>query len=330
MEFDHPVPPMAEPPTNQRPFEGAPSHAAGLGGEEPTRRFYAVATMIAVPVFFVIFAMIARFALPDPAGRPVGIGAAVLALLFAVLFVRIPYVAIVSPDGSLTFKALTRTQETSVSRISRIGLSTGARGASSWIFQFDGSTARLGDIGGRALALYLVNLDPTIDAPSRIRRIADDNLRIGPWDSGIASAPQGVTVKQSERKPFVAPLAIILGLSAAVVIFFVVGHSLPRGPNVRLTTTQCTITSGGGQGYWTGTLDPLGPISQNSEVVVSWQRAGVTLWYGEVNVSAPIPENQTTPLAVHVYAQTPTPGSGAPSCSPVFKYDESPGLSGNK
>jgi hypothetical protein len=162
IKFDQPVPPMAEPPTNEHPLEAAPAHAADLGG---TTRFYAVASIVAVPVFVVIFAMIARFALPDPSGRPVGIGAAVLALLLAVLFLRTPYVAIVSPDGSLTFKALTRTSETSISRISRIGLSTGARGASSWIFQFDGSTARLGDIGGRALARYVIDRNPTVEYP---------------------------------------------------------------------------------------------------------------------------------------------------------------------
>jgi hypothetical protein len=165
IKFDQPVPPMAEPPTNQHLLVAPPSHAAVSGAEGPHRRFYAVASIVAIPVFVGIFAVIARFALPDPSGRPIGIGAAVLALLFAVLFLRTPHVAIVSPDGSLTFKALTLTRETSVSRISRIGLSTGARGASSWTFQFDGSTARLGDIGGRALARYVIDRNPAVEYP---------------------------------------------------------------------------------------------------------------------------------------------------------------------
>jgi hypothetical protein len=165
IKFDQPAPPIAEPPTNQHPLEAAPSHAAGLGGEEPNRRFYAVLMIVGVPVFVGIFVMIARSALPDPAGRPIGIGAAALALLLALVFLRTPYVAIVSPDGSLTFKALTRTKETSISRISRIELSTGANGASSCIFQFDGSTARLSDIGGSALARYVIDRNPAVEYP---------------------------------------------------------------------------------------------------------------------------------------------------------------------
>jgi hypothetical protein len=326
IKFEQPVAPIAEPPAKQGFLEAAPSAAPGLGGEE--RRFYAVASMIATPVFVAIFAIIARSALPNAAGRPIGVGATVLAVLFAVLFLRTPYAAIVSADGSITFKAPARTKVTSISRIYRMRLSTGARGASSWIFEFDGTSERLGDRGGRGLALYLANLNPSIDAPPRIRRIINNNFQGAPRDPRV-SAPQTGAVTHN-RRWFVAVLAVIAGLYVAAAIFFFVDHALPGGPEVQLATTQCTITAGGSQGFWTGTLVPLGNISRNSEVVVSWQVAGATLWYGEVDVTAPIPKGQATPLSVHVYAQTPTPASGVPSCSPEFKYDESPVPSGDK
>lgn len=44
--------------------------------------------------------------------------------------------------------------------MTRIALRTGGRGASSWIFQFDGTTALLGDIGGKALARYVIDRNP--------------------------------------------------------------------------------------------------------------------------------------------------------------------------
>jgi hypothetical protein len=124
-----------------------------------------VATIIAPPVFVVFFTLIAVSALPSRSGRAIGIVAAVLAILFAVTFSRRPYVAIVRPDGSLTFKALIGSTETAISRVSRISLRTGARGASSWIFEFDGTRALLGDIGGRGLARYVIERNPAVEHP---------------------------------------------------------------------------------------------------------------------------------------------------------------------
>ena len=130
-------------------------------------RLYSVTTLIVPPVFVVFFILIAMSAIPDPAGRPIGIAAAVLAVLFAFFFSHRPYVAIVRHDGSLTFKALIGTKETAISRVSRIGLSAGARGTSSRIFYFDGTRAVLGDIGGSALARYVTERNATVGDPIR-------------------------------------------------------------------------------------------------------------------------------------------------------------------
>jgi hypothetical protein len=94
------------------------------------RRFYAVATIVAVPAFVVVCALIARYATPDPRARPIGIGALIFGVLMLLWGLITPYAAIVGPDGSLTFKALTRSVRTNVSRISRITLRTGGRGGS--------------------------------------------------------------------------------------------------------------------------------------------------------------------------------------------------------
>jgi hypothetical protein len=124
-----------------------------------------VATIIAPPILVGGFGLFGLAALSDPKGRPIGIVLTAVAVLVALLASRTPYVAIVRPDGSLTFKALIGSKETSVSRVSRMRLSTGARGASSWIFQFDGTSARLGDIGGKALARYVIDHNPSVEYP---------------------------------------------------------------------------------------------------------------------------------------------------------------------
>jgi hypothetical protein len=135
------------------------------GGHQPQTRYYAVATIIAPPVFVLLFTWIALSAIPTHSGRPIGIGAAVLAVLFALIFSRRPYVAIVLPDGSLTFKALIGSKETAISLVTRIGLRTGARGATSWIFEFDGTRALLGDIGSKALARCVIERNPAVEYP---------------------------------------------------------------------------------------------------------------------------------------------------------------------
>ncbi len=162
---DVPPPHEVDPSWTGGPPAPAPFSSPDSGGQGPQTRFYAVATIIAPPVFVVFFTLIAVSALPSRSGRAIGIVAAVLAILFAVTFSRRPYVAIVRPDGSLTFKALIGSTETAISRVSRISLRTGARGASSWIFEFDGTRALLGDIGGRGLARYVIERNPAVEHP---------------------------------------------------------------------------------------------------------------------------------------------------------------------
>jgi hypothetical protein len=100
-----------------------------------------------------------------------GIGAAAFVVLVALGFARRPYVASVRPDGTLTFKAFFGSTDTTLARVSRIALSTGGRGRSSWVFSFDGTTAVLGDLGGRALARYVIERNPAVEYPvGRLRR----------------------------------------------------------------------------------------------------------------------------------------------------------------
>jgi hypothetical protein len=168
-QFEAAAPPQQR--TNPNASQGLSARASHssqmLGGEAPPTRFYSVTTIIVPPVFVGFFALIAVSAIPDHAGRPIGIGAAVLAVLFSLIFSRKPYVAIVRYDGTLMFKALVGSKETAISRVTRIALRTGSRGASAWIFQFDGTTALLGDIGGKALARYVIERNPTVEYPVR-------------------------------------------------------------------------------------------------------------------------------------------------------------------
>jgi hypothetical protein len=162
---DAPPPPVVDPPWAGGPSARAPISPGVPGAPAPQMRFYSVTTMIVPPVFIGVFVLVAVAALPNHASRPVGIGAAVLAVLF-LGFARRPYVGIVGPDGSLTFKALVGSKQTTISRVTRVGLrSGGARGGSSWIFHFDATKAVLGDIGGSRLARYVIACNPAVEYP---------------------------------------------------------------------------------------------------------------------------------------------------------------------
>ena len=142
---------------------GQASFVSGAsGGQHPQTRYYSMGTIIAPPIFLLFFTWIAVFAIPTQSGRPFGICAAVMAVFFALAFSRRPYVAILLPDRSLTFKALIGSKVTAISRITRIGLRTGGNGATSWIFEFDGTKATLGDIGGKALARHVMECNPAV------------------------------------------------------------------------------------------------------------------------------------------------------------------------
>lgn len=154
-------------PPSPQPGRAATRSQWSAPGE---RRFYAVATITGAPVFIVFCAVVARFAIPDRGGRVFGIAAAVFGLLLLVFLLRVPYAAIVRSDGTLTFKGLTGSTTTQVSRVNRITVYTGGRGGSMWYFYYDGGRTRLGDVGGRALARYLIGVNPAIDYPRSLTR----------------------------------------------------------------------------------------------------------------------------------------------------------------
>jgi len=135
----------------------------------PPRRFYAITTIVAAPIFILVLTVIALAAIPTRGGRTVGIIAAIGAALFLVTFIRRPFVATARPDGSIMFRALLGSTQTTVSRISRIWIRSSGRGYSV-VFEFDGTRALLADLGGSALARYVVERNPRVDAPARWSR----------------------------------------------------------------------------------------------------------------------------------------------------------------
>jgi hypothetical protein len=141
-----------------------PSLPADPGGETPPTRFYAMATIIGPPILVVGFGIVGLSALSDPSGRLIGIACTAIAVFAALSALRTPYVAIVGPDGSLTFRTLTGSKETGISRVSRVGRRVRGR-ASTWVFEFDGTSASLSDVGGRALAHYVIERNPSVDYP---------------------------------------------------------------------------------------------------------------------------------------------------------------------
>ena len=127
------------------------------------QRFYSTAMLIAAPPFLLIWGIFMVAALSDKSGRQIGVFfTAVWAVaLFALL--RNPYVAVVRSDGSITFRALTRTITTSVDAISRISIRRGR--AISYVFHFNDRTASLGWDGGQGLSRYVLERNPLTQGP---------------------------------------------------------------------------------------------------------------------------------------------------------------------
>jgi hypothetical protein len=151
---------------DRRPFQAqlpedggvlASSTAAHVADVE--QRFWAQVMILAAPIFFFTGVAIVVFALTH-GGTQVGTFLAITWLVFSAGTLRQPYVAILRPDGSLTFKALTRRITTPVDAIYRVSI-TGTRGRS-YVFRFDDRKASLGMFGGQTLSRYLVERDPTI------------------------------------------------------------------------------------------------------------------------------------------------------------------------
>jgi hypothetical protein len=115
--------------------------------------------ILAAPIFFSVWGFIAAFALTHR-GTQAGTILGLVWLVFALGTLRQPYVAVLRPDGSLTFRALTRNTTTPVDAIYRISI-TGARGRL-YVFHFEDRTASLGMFGGQALSRYLIERNPSI------------------------------------------------------------------------------------------------------------------------------------------------------------------------
>ena len=136
-------------------------HYFGVPNED--RRFYATAMIIAAPLFLVIWGLFAEAALSDKSGRQIGLVLGGVWLVALIATLRNPYAAVVRPDGSITFKALTRAVTTRVDAVYRISLVRG-RGRT-WNFYFDDSKASLGWDGGGGLCSHLLAANPSIEGP---------------------------------------------------------------------------------------------------------------------------------------------------------------------
>jgi hypothetical protein len=132
------------------------------------QRFSALSVFAAFPVAFV-FGSVA-VSLVSAGQRPIGVVFLVVAVGAAVMGLRVPYVAIAGSDGSLTFKALTRTITTSLSHVERITRRSGGRSGSTWVFSFDGTRAQLNNRSGRTLAEYVVDHNPQVEYPPYLDR----------------------------------------------------------------------------------------------------------------------------------------------------------------
>jgi hypothetical protein len=122
--------------------------------------------IIVAPLFLFIWGAFAEAALSDKSGRQIGIFLGVVWIVALIASLRSPYLAVVGADGSIRFKALTRSVTTSVGSIYRITTvrGSGRRGAS-WTFYFNDSKASLGWDGGGSLCDYVRAANPSVEAP---------------------------------------------------------------------------------------------------------------------------------------------------------------------
>jgi hypothetical protein len=132
------------------------------------QRFSALSVFAPFPVAFVFCSV--AVSLISAGQRPIGVIFLVVAIGAVVMGLRVPYVAIAGSDGSLTFKALTRTSTTDLSHVERITHASGARGGSTWAFYFDGTRAQLNNRSGRTLAEYVVDHNPQVAYPTYLVR----------------------------------------------------------------------------------------------------------------------------------------------------------------
>jgi hypothetical protein len=127
------------------------------------RRFTALSIVAAFPLALLLGT--AAGSLWSSGQRGVGTLFLTAAVAVGVVGLHLPYVVIARADGTLIFKALTRTVTTNVSHVEQIGHGSGGRARSSWTFSFsfDGSRVQLNDRGGRMLAGYVIGHNARVE-----------------------------------------------------------------------------------------------------------------------------------------------------------------------
>lgn len=131
------------------------------------RTFIVIEVMFGIPFALMILLVFAVGALTSSSGRPIGVVLAVASLGLIYLGLKAAYSATVDPDGTITFRSLTRKTITTLAQISRIGWQSNGRGAN-WVFYFDGGSVRLPNLAGRSLAQLVVSVNPSVDYPPRL------------------------------------------------------------------------------------------------------------------------------------------------------------------
>jgi hypothetical protein len=130
-------------------------HAFGAG----ERRYWAHVLLIAAPPFLAAWGGIGLFALTH-GGTQAGVFLTIVASFAAISVVRQPFMATWRADGTLTFRALTRTITTTADTVTRVGIIRG-RGRL-YVFYFDDRKTVLAPFGGDALYHDLLAWNPAI------------------------------------------------------------------------------------------------------------------------------------------------------------------------
>lgn len=130
------------------------------------RTFLYVEAIVAVPAFLFVGPLVAVAMFQT---KTYVLGSFVSVFVLAILWfgLRAYYVASVYPDGTLTFRGLTRSVRSNVRDVSRIGISTSGR-ASSWVFYFHGDKAQFGMLQGRGLGQLIVAMNPGVQYPQQL------------------------------------------------------------------------------------------------------------------------------------------------------------------
>ena len=135
------------------------------------RSFYVIETIAGYPIFLLVLSDVAIHAIPDHAGRPIGIAAVAFLAVLTWSTLRTNLKATLGADGSLTFKGLTGSTGTDVNQIQSMTVrNNGARGGATYFFNFPGGRAGLNGMAGRALAREVLARNPSVDCPPRWRQ----------------------------------------------------------------------------------------------------------------------------------------------------------------